>query len=128
VPPGRSPDQLTAILEMLAGVTSFAAMSIERLMQQESPRLPWGATLVLVTPIVTDGITSMLLNLRKAGRRLALVSLADDPPPHLEGIATYHLPASSRLSAPRFRRFERGTYDATAVMDTFGLTREVRHG
>jgi len=118
VPPGRSPDQLTAILEMLAGVTSFAAMSIEKLMQQESPRLPWGATLVLVTPIVTEGITETLLNLKKAGRRLALVSLADEPPPHLEGIAAYHLPSSPGA----------GPCDAAAVMESFGLAREVKHG
>ena len=94
VPPGRSPEQLTAILEMLAGVTSFATGSIEKVLRRESPRLPWGATLVVVTPIVTERLQDVLLTLRDAGRRLALVSLEESPPPSLRSVVTYHLPPS----------------------------------
>ncbi|MEA3377041.1 MAG: DUF58 domain-containing protein [Chloroflexota bacterium] len=118
VPPGRSPDQLAAILEMLAGVTPFATASIERVLRRESPRLPWGATLVVVTAIVTDPLAETLINLRKAGRRLALVSLEEDPPPFLEGVVTYHLPPSTRI----FQRFDRHPYDPTEALDAAGLT------
>jgi uncharacterized protein (DUF58 family) len=117
VPPGRSPDQLPAILEMLAGVTPFATASIERVLRRESPRLPWGATLVVVTAIVTDRLAEAFVNLRDAGRRLALVSLEEDPPPFLGGVATYHLPPSM----PLFQRFD-DTYDATEALDAAGLT------
>ncbi|MEW5988749.1 MAG: DUF58 domain-containing protein, partial [Chloroflexota bacterium] len=72
VPPGRSPDQLMRILEALAAVSEFATGSIENLMRRESPRLPWAATLVLVTAIVTDEILVTLLRLKEAGRRVVL--------------------------------------------------------
>jgi uncharacterized protein (DUF58 family) len=100
VPPGRSPDQLTAVLEALAAVTSFATMSIHDLLRRESPRLNWGATLVVVTAIVTDGLAAAILGLRDAGRRMALISTAEEPPPQIEQVATYHLPSS----APIFQR------------------------
>jgi len=117
VPPGRSPGQLAAILESLAAVTSFATLSIQELLRRESPRLPWGATLVVVTAIVTDELAAAILRLRDAGRRMALVSLAEDPPPQLEGVATYHLPPST----PVFQRLGEGPCDATAALQAAGL-------
>jgi len=117
VPPGRSPGQLAAVLEALAYVTSFAIMSIHELLRWESPRLPWGATLVVVTAVVTDQLAASILRLRDAGRRMALVSLAEDPPPHLEGVATFHLPAA----APAFQRRGQGADDATLALQAAGL-------
>jgi uncharacterized protein (DUF58 family) len=117
VPPGRSPEQLTAILEMLAGVTCFPTASIERMLRRESPRLPWGATLAVVTAIVTDRLAEALVNLRDAGRRLALISLEEDPPPPLHGITTYHLPPS----LPAFQPLSHTTYDATEALQAAGL-------
>jgi len=117
VPPGRSPGQLAAVLEALAYVTSFAITSIHELLRWESPRLPWGSTLVVVTAVVTDQLTAAILRLRDAGRRMALVSLAEDPPPHLDGVATFHLPAS----APAFQRRGHGTDDATSALRAAGL-------
>ena len=125
VPPGRSPGQLAAILEILAAVTSFATSSIQDLLRSESPRLPWGATLVVVTAIVTDELAAAILRLREAGRRMALISLADEPPPQLEGVTTLHLPSS----APAFQRLAGGPYDVTAALQAAGLApREVRGG
>jgi len=119
VPPGRSPGQLTAILEALAAVTSFATSSIQELLRRESPRLPWGATLVVVTAIVTDGLAAAIMRLRDAGRRMVLISLADEdePPPQLDGVTTYHLPSSM----PAFQGLDRGPYDATAALQAAGL-------
>lgn len=92
VHPGRNPEQLTHILEALAATTEFATGSIERLMQVESPRLPWAATLVLVTAFVTDEMAIILTRLREAGRKVALISLAETLPPSLPGIISYHIP------------------------------------
>ncbi|MGD2144133.1 MAG: DUF58 domain-containing protein [Anaerolineae bacterium] len=117
VPPGRSPEQLTMILEMLAGVTSFATASVERVMQRESPRLPWGATFIVLTAIVTDGLAEVLVSLRDAGRRLALISLEKDPPPPLRGILSFHLPPSS----PVFGHLDDASYDATEALKAAGL-------
>jgi uncharacterized protein (DUF58 family) len=118
VPPGRSPEQLAAILEMLAGVTCFPIASVERVLRRESPRLPWGATLVVVTAIVTDLLAEALVNLRDAGRQLALISLEEVPPPPLQGIVTYHLPSSF----PTFQRSSDTSYDATEALQAAGLT------
>jgi uncharacterized protein (DUF58 family) len=91
--PSRDPDHLTRVLEALAAVTAYATTSIDKLLPGESPRLSLGATLVVVTTIVTEPLLTEMMRLRDAGRRLALVSL--DPNYHEEGIAgitTYHIP------------------------------------
>jgi uncharacterized protein (DUF58 family) len=100
VPPGRSPYQLMHVLEALAAVTPFATTSLERLLLAESPRLPWGATLVVVTAVLTDELLSTLIRLRDGGRRLVLVSLAQEPPKQeLPGILVHHLPGGGALEA-----------------------------
>ena len=94
VPPGRSPNQLTHILEALAAVTEFGTASIDIMMLRESPKLPWVSTIVLVTAVVTEEIMGALSNLQEAGRRVVLLSLADEEPPADYGhILTYHVPS-----------------------------------
>jgi uncharacterized protein (DUF58 family) len=91
--PGRSPGQLVRILELLAAVTPFASAPIEELLLRESPRLPWGATLLVVTAIAHDDLLAALIDLRRAGRKIALFTLAEAPPERLlPGITVYHLP------------------------------------
>jgi hypothetical protein len=88
---------LSRVLEALAAVTSFTTSTLEALLLAESPRLPWGATLVVVTGIVTEELLSALVRLHGEGRRVVLVSLEEEPlypaslPP---GITVHHLPAS----------------------------------
>lgn len=101
VQPGRSPEQLAHVLEALAAVTEFATGSIENMMLRTSPSLPWASTIVLVTAIVTEEIMVALIRLKEAGRRVVLISLADEPPPKgLGNILAYHIPAS----APAFQK------------------------
>lgn len=96
VRPGRSPDQLNRVLEALAAVTEFATSSIELMMIRESPNIPWVATIVLVSAIITEEIMVSLLRLQEAGRRIVLISVAEDPPPAgLGQIVTYHIPAEA---------------------------------
>ncbi len=91
--PGRSPEQLVRVLEALAAVTSFATSSIEVLLRAESPRIPLGATLVMVSAVVSDEILATLIQLKEAGRRVVLVSLAEEQPTaDLPGIIVHHLP------------------------------------
>lgn len=100
VPPGRSPDQLSRVLEALAAVTEFATGSIELMLLRESARLPWVSTIVLVTAIVTDEIMVALLRLQEAGRRVVLISLDENPPPDIPARKTasplliYHIPST----------------------------------
>lgn len=91
--PGRNPNQLIHILELLAAVTPFATDPIETLLLAEAPRMPWGATLVVVTAIAHDDLLAALIELAAAGRRLVLFTLAEKPPqPLLSNIPVYHLP------------------------------------
>ena len=99
VPPGRSPKQLTRILEALAAVTPIATSSIEHLLTVESPKLPQGSTLVLVTAMVSEPLAATLLHLSQAGRRVVLITLAESLPDELlyERLLVYHL-ASDELA------------------------------
>jgi uncharacterized protein (DUF58 family) len=91
--PGRSPNQLVRILESLAGITSFASLPIEEMVLRESPKLPWGATLVVVSAIAHDDLLAALVELDDAGREVVLFTLAEEPPRRrLPGILVYHLP------------------------------------
>ena len=93
VPPGRSPGQLTAILEALAKASGFAVMPLENLLDNEAARLPWGATLVIVTALVSEGLLSALLRLRQAGHRLTVVTIGERAamPEGLAGITVHRL-------------------------------------
>jgi hypothetical protein len=93
---------LSRVLEALAVVTPVATQSIAQLLTHESPRLPWGATLVVVTANVNDELNSTLLRLHDAGRRLVLISLAAEPPnPGVsERILSYHLPDAASPYSP----------------------------
>jgi uncharacterized protein (DUF58 family) len=73
--PGRDPEQLRSVLEALAAVSYFVAAPMEVLLRRESPNLPWGSTLVVITPLVTENLLAEIVRLHDVGRRIALVSL-----------------------------------------------------
>jgi uncharacterized protein (DUF58 family) len=79
--PSRSPDQLTYILEALAAVSAMPTISIEQLLNTESANLPWGATLAVVTAVVTEELLIVMNRLQLAGRRMVLLQLDDKPLP-----------------------------------------------
>jgi hypothetical protein len=81
------------ILELLAAVTPVFAQPIEELLLREAPRLPWGATIVVVTALVHDELLATLSDLAQAGRQIVLLTLAKEPPAReVPGILVYHLP------------------------------------
>ncbi len=90
--PSRSRDQVTHLLEMLAGISYFITQDYARFLLAESPRLPWGATLVLMTGYVNDEMLGAIWQLRHSGRRIVLIVVGKTPAPVLPGIVTYHLP------------------------------------
>lgn len=93
VMPGRAPDQLMRILESLAALTGFATASMDRFLLSESPALPWGATLVVITGVLTADLLATLKQLQSAGRRIVLITLAAEPPPQLPGMLIHHIPS-----------------------------------
>ena len=90
--PGRSPNQLMRILEMLAAI-DLPNRSIEAQLLREAPKLPWGATLVVVTAVAHEALLEAMLQLAHARRKLVLFTLAEAPPERLlPGIKVVHLP------------------------------------
>jgi uncharacterized protein (DUF58 family) len=92
VAPGSSPRHLARVLEALAGVTPITIAPFERFLIRESGRLPYGATLVVISALVTPELLETLLQLKRHERRITLVSLAEEAPPLLPGIQAVHLP------------------------------------
>lgn len=120
VQPGRSPEQLGNVLEALAAVTEFATGSIDVMLLRESPHLPWVSTIVLVSAVVNEEILVALVRLREAGRRVVLLALGDEPPPHItsggrvEPVLIYHIPST----VPAFRAGHRSATATEAALSS----------
>jgi uncharacterized protein (DUF58 family) len=95
IPPGRSPQQLAHLLEALAGVTPVVTAPFERFLLRETPRVPFGATLVILTAVTTSELAQAILQLKRHERRITLISLSLDPPPNIPGIQCIHRPFKS---------------------------------
>jgi uncharacterized protein (DUF58 family) len=103
--PGRSPYQLARILEALAAVSPLPTSRLGDLMLRESGRLPWGATLAVVTAVLAEDLTEAMLRLARAGRRVVLLSLdAGQPAEELPGILAYRLASPLHGGPLRFVR------------------------
>jgi len=104
--PSRDPNQLMYILEALAAVSALPTISIEELLHRESAHLPWGATLAVVTAVVTEELWTVMTRLQAAGRRMVLVHLGDKPLPFDPGKIVVHrvvdLGAAFGLETPAF--------------------------
>jgi uncharacterized protein (DUF58 family) len=88
--PGRSPYQLLHILEALAAIGAMPTARLDDLLLRESGRLPWGATLAVVTGVMTEELCVALLRLRDAGRQVALFYLGAEPlAQELPGVVVY---------------------------------------
>ncbi len=100
VRPSTSPQQLTVILEALAKLNSFALQTIEQVIEAEQRRLPWGATLVVVTAYVTPALVAVLGRVHESGRQTVLVTFGDAPAAAgLQGILAYSVRGENLLSA-----------------------------
>ncbi len=85
----RRGDQQVRILESLAQLSYLTLIPFERLLREEASRCPYGATLVLVSPIMNAAIHSAILDLRAAGHPLALVMLGQPRESLAPDIPTY---------------------------------------
>ena len=74
---GRGPRPLTRSLEILARLGPYAVGAPETLYLRERGRLPWGATLVIVTPRLGQGLANAAIALRRAHHRVLVVSVGE---------------------------------------------------
>ncbi len=92
VPPGRSPEQLARLLTALAGATLFVTSTFDSFLLHESPRLPYGATLVLITGQTSQELREAALRLRQRERRIVLLSFDERKPLSIPGVTLIHRP------------------------------------
>jgi len=92
VPHSRHPDQLMRILEALAQLHQVETIPMVRYIRQEARNLPWGSTLVLISAQPSDEILATLLDLKRVGRSVALISIGGKAPEENTGsLACYHV-------------------------------------
>lgn len=92
IPPGRSPKQLASLLGALAGVTPVVTGPFENFLIKQVPRVSYGATLLIVTGITNPELFETLVQLKQRGRRITLLTYAEEPPQQVPGVRTIHLP------------------------------------
>ena len=83
IPAGRDPDQLTRILEALAMISPLTIAPLEDVLEDAARRLPLGATIVLVAALCPERLSATLHRLHARGHPLAVLWVADEPPPAL---------------------------------------------
>jgi len=83
----RGPRSLQRSLEILARLGPYAVNSPEAVFLAERGRLPWGATLVVVTPKIFSGLAGGMLALRRAHHRVLGVTIAPPAPEMLSHFA-----------------------------------------
>jgi uncharacterized protein (DUF58 family) len=76
---GRGPRSLTRSLEILARLGPYAVGAPETVFLRERGRLPWGATLVMVTPRLGLGLANAAVALRRAHHRVLIVCVGEIP-------------------------------------------------
>jgi uncharacterized protein (DUF58 family) len=76
--PRTAPDQLEQILGVLARIDEgWGRWPLERLLQIEAPTLPYGATVVVVSALMTKPLEQTLLDLRRREYVVTLITLGN---------------------------------------------------
>jgi uncharacterized protein (DUF58 family) len=92
IAPGRSPDQLTHLLTALASVTMFATTRFDRFLLTQASRLPYGASLVIISSLLNPALVETLFRLKQRGWRITLLYTSKDRPQSIPGVRIVHLP------------------------------------
>lgn len=92
IAPGKSPDQLALLLQALASVTPYMSSTFDVLLEKSLGKLPYGATLVIVTANVPTTLAEELIRIKKYRSHTTLISLENTPPPPIPGIRMVHIP------------------------------------
>lgn len=91
IPPGRSPKQLSRLLSGLAGVTPLVMVPFETFLLREMPKVPYGASLLVVSAIMPFELRDTLLRIKKRGRGIRLLSVSSHAPNPIPGIPISHI-------------------------------------
>ncbi len=102
VKPRRSPRQLSQLMESLAVLASFTALHFDLFVLTEQRHLPFGATMIVITPLLTPELEASLLRLHALGKRIILISV-DRAAGGLDRLPflAYHVPPPTDLAYRR---------------------------
>jgi uncharacterized protein (DUF58 family) len=73
LPPRKGRAHLTRLLEVLARVRSIPTTPFVQQLQRETPRLPWGTTVILITGYLDDALFDEVFRARRAGLNVVLI-------------------------------------------------------
>jgi uncharacterized protein (DUF58 family) len=79
VPASRHAQQNTHILEALAQLTHPPVITFDKMLRSAAPRFPFGASLFIVTPLITDAILDAVWEMRRAAHPLQLIAIGPQP-------------------------------------------------
>ena len=96
ISPGRRPGQLTRIFEDLAMLAPAFGDRIEKMLAEELPRMPWGASIVIITSRVHPDMQRAIMRMARSGgaQRFVLIAIGEEPILAAEfrrRVAVYHL-------------------------------------
>jgi uncharacterized protein (DUF58 family) len=77
LPPSRSRDQLSRILEALAVIQPLTMGDLAGTLLRESNRLPAGSTIVCIASLVPDALAGVLLRLHQEGQRVHVLGTSE---------------------------------------------------
>ena len=80
---------------LIGVVTPLVIAPFERFLIKEIPRVPYGASLLILTAITSPELADAILRLKRHERSLTLISLAKESPIAIPGIKCIHLPFHS---------------------------------
>ncbi|MCE5207659.1 MAG: DUF58 domain-containing protein [Chloroflexi bacterium] len=92
IQPSHAQKQLPYLLESLARITLLVTSPFETFLTRALPRLPFGASLVIITAVVTPSLCETLMRLKRYRSNTTLITLDTAPPPRLPGIQIIHMP------------------------------------
>ena len=92
IAPSRAPRQLGYLLEALAGITPMVMVPFENFLLREMPKVPYGASLLVVSAVTTPTLMGTLQRIKQHNRKVTLLSLAEKAPDPVPGITVLHRP------------------------------------
>jgi uncharacterized protein (DUF58 family) len=104
ISPGRRPGQLTRILEYLAQISPAFGDKIGSMIAEEIVRLPWGASVVLITSGLSAELQRSLLRVSRASGagRFVIIAVGERPelfPDVRRKFSVYHLGGEEKWDA-----------------------------
>ncbi len=90
--PSSHPTQLNRVLEALARTVDYGRWPISRLLDLEAGNLPYGTTIVVITPLIDDELKKTLLNVKRREHAVTLIAIGDAQlDVSLPGVTYYHI-------------------------------------